>query len=81
MSQTEEENAAELKNYDDKVYRASVDMADALVLELRGLGIPFFAIKRDLIDSSKAATPTIPRRDLETFQRRMLELLQDLCKE
>lgn len=118
-SQTEEENEAELKNYDAKVYKASVDMARAMDAELRNLGIPFFAIKPSLVvpDEQKnnngnkkdkevragedrshpslglssavgtaaerkdTSTTTISRTELLTLQRRMLELLQDLCKD
>lgn len=85
-----EENQAELKNYDAKVYKASTQMAEALILELRGLGIPFFSIKQSsILDrspeggqlSQSGNQPTVSRSDLSAFQRRMLELLQDLCKE
>ena len=65
-------------------------MAEALILELRGLGIPFFSIKQSsILDrspeggqlSQSGNQPTVSRSDLSAFQRRMLELLQDLCKE
>ena len=111
--QTEEnkENETELKLYDAKVHKASVDMSRAMESELRNLGIPFFAIRSSLIApvvgeetnkeekngkdkpllSSSIQTPTptaerrdtvmISRADLVTLQRRMLELLQDLCKD
>ncbi|KAI9042243.1 uncharacterized protein KD926_005743 [Aspergillus affinis] len=86
-NQTVEEDEAELKRYDVKVYRASKQMAEAMTGELRGLQIPFFSIKSALIDSSSNTNPTpssgglLPREELSSLQRRMLELLQDLCKE
>ena len=91
MKQTAEEDKAELNNYDSKIYSASTQMAQALTLELRGLGIPFFSIQRDLVvdkdDVKHTNTNTdvkqqkLPRDQLANLQRRMLELLLDLCKE
>ena len=98
MKQTAEEDKAELNTYDSKLYSASTQMAQALTLELRGLGIPFFSIQRDLVvdknDNKHTNTHTdtdtdrdvkqqqkLPRDQLANLQRRMLELLLDLCKE
>ena len=76
--QTAEEDRAELTNYDTKVYRASTRMADAMVGELRALQIPFFYRNGRPSGHDPAA---LSRDELATLQRRMLELLQDLCKE
>lgn len=89
-----EENQSELRTYDDKVYRASVQMADAMTLELRGLGIPFFALRRGVVrdgsengDGDKVGVGVgvgkqiLNKDDLRILQRRVLELLQDLCRE
>jgi hypothetical protein len=100
MNQAEHDFAAEIAAYDAKVYRAASQMADALVSELRGIGIPFFKIRTDLIQDSPNGTDTpnsgvtkiqesdstevlsrITKSELETLQQRMLELLEDLCKE
>jgi hypothetical protein len=96
--QTETELAAEIAAYDLKVHAAAVKMSDALMAELRGMGIPFFTLRRDLvldssgteesssslrqnqIDSTSASVP-ITRAELIKLQQRMLELLEDLCKE
>lgn len=93
---TAEEDKAELNTYDSKIYSASTQMAQALTLELRGLGIPFFSIQRYLVvdknDNKHTNTDTgtdrdvkqqqkLPRDQLANLQRRMLELLLDLCKE
>lgn len=65
--------------------------------ELRGLGIPFFTLRKELIQDTmsssedpglrhmsdtKSSVPTpITKTDLVKLQQRMLELLEDLCKE
>lgn len=71
-------------------------MTDAMTAELRGLKIPFFVIQQSLIQeptesssinesSSQEKRPegsaTVTKAELASLQRRMLELLQDLCKE
>lgn len=95
--QTPEDNLAEIKRYDGKVYKASVDMSRALDSELRALGIPFFAIQHKLVRprsmaeaADESASPhdngterknIISTEQLAALQRRMLELLEDLCTE
>lgn len=69
-------------------------MADALMAELRGMKIPFFGLQKSLIqdpdapptnhtdDASVGAnSPRLTTADLADLQRRMLGLLEDLCKE
>lgn len=68
-------------------------MADAMIAELRGLGIPFFNIRKDLVLTADVKSETvvnpfggqketlITRQDLLQLQRRILELLLDLCGE
>ena len=62
-------------------------MAEAMAAELRGLQIPFFSIKPGLVDSSSETNSHSPSGEILTqeqlygLQRRILELLQDLCKE
>ena len=96
--QTEKELAAEITAYDLKVHAAAVKMADALVAELRGMGIPFFTLRRNLVQDSQSTEDSgsdvrqsqtdsaggslpITRSELVNLQQRMLELLEDLCKE
>lgn len=98
MKQTAEEDRAELTNYDAKVYKASRQMSDAMIAELKALRIPFFTIKKGLVLDSDPSnmgrttttTPTVKqqqqqqqlsREELSALQLRMLELLQDLCRE
>ncbi|CAI7593946.1 unnamed protein product [Penicillium glandicola] len=92
---TEKEFAAEIATYDAKVYRAAVQMADAIVAELRGLGIPFFTLRKELVQDTSDIEGSQPRSQTESagtnpspiskselvkLQQRMLELLEDLCK-
>lgn len=63
-------------------------MAAALMSELRGLDIPFFALKQSLVvESDRPAemdgldSGKVTKSELIELQRRMLGLLEDLCKE
>lgn len=69
-------------------------MADALMAELRGMKIPFFGLQKSLIQdpdtpptnhaddaSVDANSRRLTTSDLADLQRRMLGLLEDLCKE
>jgi hypothetical protein len=78
------EDRAELTNYDEKVYNASAQMAEAMAAELRGMGIPFFGTMRKGLVRNEAVNDDeakLTASELQDLQRRMLELLQDLCKE
>ncbi|CAL5868512.1 uncharacterized protein PFLUO_LOCUS2738 [Penicillium psychrofluorescens] len=73
------EDRAELTNYDEKVYKASAQMAEAMAAELRGMGIPFFGtVRNEAVNDDEAK---LTASELHHLQSRMLELLQDLCKE
>ncbi|PGH13643.1 hypothetical protein AJ79_03491 [Helicocarpus griseus UAMH5409] len=84
---TPEDDKKELDTYDKKVHKALKSMSKALDAELRGLGIPFFAIQHKLVESP--STPTLDTEpsaaltpdQLTALQLRMLQLLEDLCKE
>ena len=76
----------ELEIYDAKVYRALSEMTRAMNDEFRTLGVPFFAIKHELIDakadeSSKTKPGALGKKELLELQKRMLQLLQDLLAE
>ena len=95
LPQTPEEDQAELYCYDRKVHAACTSMIKATTLELKILGVPFFGMKSDLIVCNtdvaedvvisdagwKAREGKIEEKELEKLQRKMLELLEDLCKE
>ncbi|KAJ5392199.1 Protein of unknown function DUF2458 [Penicillium cosmopolitanum] len=83
-----QDDKAELDTYDAKVYKVSAKMATALMSELRGLDIPFFALKQSLVvDSDRPSevngldSGKVTKAELLELQRRMLGLLEDLCKE
>ncbi|KAI5299819.1 hypothetical protein KEM56_002948 [Ascosphaera pollenicola] len=88
---TPEEDQKELNDYDQKIYRELVSLSRMLDRDLRSLRIPFFAIHHDLVRPSDASHPA-PATDVTTkkfitpqklgdLQKRMLELLEDLCKD
>lgn len=89
--QTPEEDQAELHRYDRKVHAACTTMIRATVSELKALGVPFFGMNPGMIlRGDETANGDVERkpngnkieeRELERLQRRMLELLEDLCKE
>ncbi|KAK2808584.1 hypothetical protein FQN50_004616 [Emmonsiellopsis sp. PD_5] len=84
---TPEDDKLEVDTYDKKVYKALTSMSKALDAELRGLGIPFFCIQHKLVSptsttgSATASSELLSSDDLASLQRRILQLLEDLCKE
>lgn len=97
VTQDESSEQAELEEYDRKVYKASAQMAEALIAELRGMKIPFFGLQKSLIHDSDTPQkvspdfntdgpgdvplPKLTKSEHTNLQRRMLGLLEDLCKE
>ncbi|KAI5284443.1 hypothetical protein KEM54_001329 [Ascosphaera aggregata] len=89
-ARTVEEDQKELHDYDSKVYRELVSLSRLLDRDLRALRIPFFAIHHDLVrqsgfESAVLSTPVaegcITAEELGKLQKRILELLEDLCEE
>ncbi|OAX78525.1 hypothetical protein ACJ72_07165 [Emergomyces africanus] len=82
-----QDDKIELDTYDKKVYKALTTMSKALDSELRRLGIPFFSIQHQLVDlSSDTASDShssglLKSDDLTALQLRMLQFLEDLCKD
>ncbi|QSZ35371.1 hypothetical protein DSL72_008241 [Monilinia vaccinii-corymbosi] len=90
-----EELARELETFDMKVYKAQTQMVREMNGELRNLGIPFFGTKSELVrvpGRSDAANGTganvtegekgvIDEEDLVKLQRKMLNILEDLCND
>ncbi|KAI9766444.1 MAG: hypothetical protein M1840_006551 [Geoglossum simile] len=86
---TPEQDAQELQAYDRKVYKASVDMTRKMVGDLGKLGIPFFCtnLARGNGAGSTLGGPLggsesgrVGEQELVGLQRKMLVLLEDLCK-
>ena len=87
----------ELERYDRKVYIACGEMIAATERELRGLGVPFFSVKEGFIrrdrgpnrgtvrgdgaEEGQDGDGKIGEEELKALRRRMVELLEDLCKE
>lgn len=77
----------ELEAFDKKVYRSLVQMAADFDGQLRKLGVPFYAIKHDLVvrDGGKtekgASTRKIDKTGLGELQKRMLQYLEDLVSD
>lgn len=76
----------ELEMFDKKVYRSLVQMAADFDSQLRKLGVPFYAIKHDLIitetetetDKSTTMKGKLDKGELRELQKRMLHHLEDL---
>lgn len=78
-----------------KVYKAQTQMVREMNGKLRNLGVPFFGTKSELVRmpgrvdaaNGKAANATeeekgtIDESDLVELQRKMLNILEDLCND
>ncbi|KAL2047738.1 hypothetical protein N7G274_000780 [Stereocaulon virgatum] len=78
LSQPDLPPEKEMEIYDKKVYRACREMAAATRKELAKLEVPFFCTTKGLV-SGKRRKGTITEEELVGLQKRMLELLEDLC--
>lgn len=74
----------ELTSFDMKVYKAQLQMNQEFTTKLRGLGMPFFGTKSNLVrrkgDKAKLENGMIAEVELVTLQRKMLDLLEDMSK-
>lgn len=73
----------ELEAYDKKVYTEQVKMAADIDRQLRALGVPFFAIKHDLVileqgEARPDEKTRLDKGELRELQRKMLQTLEDL---
>ncbi|KAG5301757.1 DUF2458 superfamily domain-containing protein [Histoplasma ohiense] len=84
---TPQDDKIELCTYDKKVYKALTTMSKSLNAELRALGIPFFTIRDELVDSScdqvseSHSSDLLKPGELKALRLQMLQLLEDLCKD
>lgn len=81
-----EVDEAELRTYDKKVYGELVKMAAEFDRQLRSMGVPFYAIKHELVilEEGKVKLGSRGRLDkgeLRELQKRMLQTLEDLFME
>jgi len=88
--QTQEEKDAELHEFDIKIYRAQVQMNDAMASELKSLGVPFFGTRTECIKSRSDEqavetrpkwSPLVTTEALRELQRRMICHLEDMYKD
>lgn len=79
--------ARELQTFDLKVYKAQMQMVREMNAKLRALGVPFFGTRSNLvrpaskIEVAQEGKAVIDEADLVKLQRRMLQILEDLCKD
>jgi hypothetical protein len=88
-----EELEKELETFDMKVYKAQTQMVKEMSTKLRGLGVPFFGTRVDLVrPTGKESSGTegsvgleekgmIDEVELVRLQRKMLAILEDLCND
>jgi hypothetical protein len=88
-----EELEKELETFDMKVYKAQTQMVKEMSTKLRGLGVPFFGTRVDLVrPTGKESSGTegsvgleekgmIDEVELVKLQRKMLAILEDLCND
>ncbi|KIX02354.1 uncharacterized protein Z518_08295 [Rhinocladiella mackenziei CBS 650.93] len=75
---------AELDAYDKKVHAGLIAMAADFDRQLRAMGVPFYAIKHDLVvleegpEKPDAPQGRIDKGELRELQKRMLQTLEDL---
>lgn len=80
-------NAAELAAYDKKVYAGLTALASDYDRQLKNLGIPFFAIRHELVILEQGPEKTgslkgrVDKGELRELQKRMLQTLEDLFGE
>jgi hypothetical protein len=83
-----EDAAEELRAFDVKIHRAQKQMVAEMTLRLKSLGVPFFGTKKEFIVSTSddlsfdgSHDRRIDEKQLLGLQRRMIEILEDLCAE
>jgi hypothetical protein len=90
----EEDFEEELRVFDGKVYRAQTQMVKEMSMKLKGLGVPFFGTKVELVrkrgeedekeedkGNGKGEVKKIDEGQLVELQRKMIVILEDLCSE
>ena len=89
------DSAQELTVFDAKVYRAQVQMVKEMSAKLKGLGVPFFGTRAELVrkqgqeevnhvvrkSEGCEGSGNIDEGELVVLQRRMIGILEDLCSE
>lgn len=81
-----EEDQVELHNCDRRIHAAMTKMATEIDRELRGMGVPFYAIKHELVileegPDRAGIAGRLDKGELRDLQKRVLQLLEELFKE
>jgi hypothetical protein len=83
--------AKELESFDLKVYKAQLQMMKEFTSKLKGLGVPFFGTKSELVhiprkEANEGSSDGLGREkgliseaELIKLQKRILAILEDLC--
>ncbi|KAK5093375.1 hypothetical protein LTR70_004747 [Exophiala xenobiotica] len=77
----------ELEAFDKKVYRSIMQMAADFDGQLRKMGVPFYAIKHELVvretgkTEKEASMRTLDKTELAKLQKRILQHLEDLVSD
>jgi hypothetical protein len=87
---TPEREKEELEQYDKKVYKACRLMVESQSAQLKGLGVPFFGVRAELVLpddseqmeqdalSGQEASKSITKKEMLQLQRKMLNHLMEL---
>ena len=81
-----EADETELKVLDKKIYASLKKLAGDIDRSLKSIGIPFYAVKHDLVILEEGTKKTeaegrLHKAELRELQKRMLEHLEDLIQE
>ena len=90
--QSAAEIQAELAQFDLKIHRAQGKMTEAMVVDLKALGVPFFGTSADRLipddqpidqgtEKGPKWSPRITHSELRTLQQRMISYLEDMYKD
>ena len=79
------EEEAELRRCDLKTHKAMTKLAMDIDRELRSMGVPFYAIKHEMVILEELKDDGVQQRklgksELKELQKRMLQLLEELFK-
>ncbi|KAK5107401.1 hypothetical protein LTR62_001305 [Meristemomyces frigidus] len=89
--QTDAEKAAELAGFDRKVFAAQVKMDEGMGAELKGLGVPFFGTKAEVVRADPLPGQSgveyanmgdsVSQSELLALKRKMVQHLEDLYRD
>ncbi|KAF2135622.1 uncharacterized protein K452DRAFT_239038 [Aplosporella prunicola CBS 121167] len=80
--QAQRASAAELHALDAKIHKASREMVAVMSGQLKGLGVPFFGMKAELVVQGEREAPKgkVTETQVLGLQRRMVSYLEDMYR-